>query len=366
MKRILALFLAAGLMAASVSGCGGLAETSATGETLTDSDESDMSDESSEYKTRKDLADRKIGISVSSLRGNFMKVFRTSFMNRLRKLGFKENNIMVYENNGDLELELKMIDLLVESGIEQILVCPNDSADVSVITDKVVAAGIPLIYFNYVPDEAERARWEENHWNVSCVGSDRSQVGKLQATLVASLGLEKLDMNHNGLVDYVMIEGPEDHPFVPLRRETFLEELESAGIPSQCLSDVHGDWDRTNAYNLMSADLAAHGYNIEVVVCQNDAMALGAMLAIQEADRIVSSDIYLIGVDSELEAIDNILRATMTGSVFSDGSTHAAGVVTNLMNNIDGLKNETVTYVDYVLVTAANAESVQGILKHPV
>ena len=134
----------------------------------------------------------------------------------------------------------------------------------------------------------------------------------------------------------------------------------------QCLSDHYADWDRQAAFDYVNEDLLQLGKNIEVVVCQNDSMALGAMLAIQMADRIVSSDIYLVGVDCDLEAIKNIRQGTMTGSVFIDGSTQAAAVITNIMNNIDGLKNEKVTYVDYVLVTASNAESVQGILEHPV
>ena len=363
MKRIIALLLAAGLMVSGLTGCSGIVSSGQTDESVTDSDESD---ESSEYKFRKDLAEKTIGISVSSLRGNYMKVFRTSLLNRMKKLGFKEQNVSVYENNGDLELELKMIDLLIDSDVDQLLICPNDSADVSAITDKVVASGIPLSYFNYIPDDAERQSWGDNNWNVSCVGGDRTQVGKLQATLVASLGMDQLDMNKNGYVDYILIEGPEENPLSSLRRETFLAEMNEAGIPIQCLDDRHADWNRQTAFEVVQEDLNAIGRDIEVVVCQNDAMALGAMLAIQMADRIVSSDIYLVGVDCDLEAIQNIRQGTMTGSVFIDGSTQAAAVITNIMNNIDGLKNSRETYVDYVLVTAANAESVQGILEHPV
>ncbi|MBR0377861.1 MAG: substrate-binding domain-containing protein [Lachnospiraceae bacterium] len=366
MKRILALLLTAGLMVSGLAGCSGFVSSNQTDESITDSVESDQSDESSEYQFRKDLAEKTIGISVSSLRGNYMKVFRTSLMNRMKKLGFKEQNISVYENNGDLELELKMIDLLIDSGVDQLLICPNDSADVPAITDKVVASGIPLIYFNYVPDEEERQRWVDNKWNVSCVGGDRTQVGKLQATLVASIGMDQLDMNKNGYVDYVLVEGPEDNPLSSLRRETFLAEMNEAGVPLKCLDDRHADWNRQTAFEIVQEDLDAFGKDIEVIVCQNDAMALGAMLAIQMADRIVSSDIYLAGVDCDLEAVQNIRQGTMTGSVFIDGSTQAAAVITNIMNNIDGLKNGTENYVDYVLVTAANAESVQGILEHPV
>ena len=71
MKRLIALLLAAGLMVSGLTGCSGIVSSGQTDESVTDSDESD---ESSEYKFRKDLAEKTIGISVSSLRGNYMKV----------------------------------------------------------------------------------------------------------------------------------------------------------------------------------------------------------------------------------------------------------------------------------------------------
>ena len=348
MKKILAVFLAVGMMTASVTGCAGQIISESGNSVSTDSDLSDSSDDSSKYIKRADLEERRIGISCSTLQGTFMRGFRIVLLNRLKKLGFKEANISFYENNGDTDLELKMIDLLIDSGIEQLVVCPNENSEISVITDKAVAAGLPLIYFNFIPSEEERTRWTENKWNVTCIGADPVQVGELQGELTVSLGLTQLDMNKNSYVDYVMIGGEE---------ESSLSKIYNQSLDLY----KYGD----EAHDIMSKVLSEKGSEIELVVCQNEEMTLGAMLAIQEAERIVSSDIYLIGADCGKESLENIQRATMTGSVFNDGTAQAGAVILNMMNNIDALKNETVTTMEYVLVTAANAESIKGIVDHP-
>ena len=40
-----------------------------------------------------------------------------------------------------------------------------------------------------------------------------------------------------------------------------------------------------------------YGDKIEVVFCNNDAMAMGALQSIQQAGRTVGKDVYLVGVE---------------------------------------------------------------------
>ena len=59
-----------------------------------------------------------------------------------------------------------------------------------------------------------------------------------------------------------------------------------------------GDWSQSQGQKIMEEALDEFGNDIEVVFCNNDAMALGALEAIREADRTVGEDIYLTGVDA--------------------------------------------------------------------
>ena len=49
------------------------------------------------------------------------------------------------------------------------------------------------------------------------------------------------------------------------------------------LDEQVGNWDQAQAQSLVANALAKNGKDIEVVFCNNDAMALGALQAIQAA-----------------------------------------------------------------------------------
>ena len=123
------------------------------------------------------------------------------------------------------------------------------------------------------------------------------------------------------------------------------------------MGDQVVNWDQTKGQELCANALTSFGDQIEVVFCNNDAMALGAATAIQTAGRVVGEDIYLLGVDALAEAIDLIKAGEMTGTVLNDhiGQSHAAvDVAVKLLN---GEEIENYYWVDYVKVDKAYAEA---------
>ena len=91
-------------------------------------------------------------------------------------------------------------------------------------------------------------------------------------------------------------------------------------------------------------------------------MALGALKAIESANRTVGKDIYLVGVDALTEALEDIKADTMTGTVFNDffGQSHTAAEICGKFAK--GEKVDSVNMVDYVKVTGSNAQDILDIL----
>ena len=81
---------------------------------------------------------------------------------------------------------------------------------------------------------------------------------------------------------------------------------------------VPGQLDQTTAQQDVANALAQYGEKIEVVFCNNDAMALGALQSIEQAGRTVGKDIYLVGVDALKEAVQNVVDGKMTGTVLNE------------------------------------------------
>ena len=92
------------------------------------------------------------------------------------------------------------------------------------------------------------------------------------------------------------------------------------------LDEQVGMWDQAQGQQLVANALSQYGNDIEVVFCNNDAMALGALQAIEAAGRKVGTDIYLVGVDALTEVVEDVISGTITGTVFNDhiSQSHSA------------------------------------------
>ena len=340
------------------------ATTEATTEAATEvTTEAAAAEEETEPVANPDLADKKVGVCIYQFSDNFMTLFRTELEDYLVKLGFSKENITIQDGQNDQATQSNQIDAFIADGVDVLIINPVNTSSAETITDKVVDAGIPLVYINREPGEDEEARWDENGWDVTYVGCDARQSGTFQGEIISDLGLDAIDKNGNGKIDYVMIEGDPENVDAKYRTEFSIKALEDAGLEVECLDDQVGNWDQATAQQLVANSLSQYGDDVEVVFCNNDAMALGALQSIEAAGRTVGEDIYLVGVDALTEALDNVASGKMTGTVFNDhfSQSHAAAIAA--ANYLTGTENEHYIGCDYVKVTTDNVADIQEKLK---
>ena len=149
-----------------------------------------------------------------------------------------------------------------------------------------------------------------------------------------------------------MIEGDPENIDAQYRTEFSVKALTDAGYEVECLDDQVGNWAQAKGQELCANALSKYGDAVEVVFCNNDAMALGAAAAIQAAGRKVGEDIYLLGVDALAECVEMVNNGEMTGTVLNDhvGQSHAA--VDAAVAALKGEELQNYYWVDYVKVTA--------------
>ena len=177
------------------------------------------------------------------------------------------------------------------------------------------------------------------------------------------MGLDAIDKNGNGKVDYIMIEGDPENVDAQYRTEFSVKALEDAGLEVNELDDQVGNWDQATAQQLVANSLSQYGNDVEVVFCNNDAMALGALQSIEAAGRVVGEDIYLVGVDALSEALEDVLAGTMTGTVFNDHFSQSHSAADAAVRYLTGEGNEHYIGCDYVKVTKDNAQDVLDMVK---
>ena len=367
-RKAVSLVLALTMVASVVAGCGSkqeaATEPAATEDAAAeDTTAADTADAAAEATGDVDLADKKVGVCIYQFSDNFMTLFRTELQSYLESKGFAAENIKIVDGANDQATQSGQIDNFITEGVDVLIVNPVNSSSAATITDKVVAAGIPLVYINREPDAAEEQRWADENMDVTYVGCDARQSGTFQGEIIGDLGLDTIDMNGNGKIDYIMVEGDPENVDAQYRTEFSVKALTDAGFEVNELDDQVGNWQQDQAQQIVANALGQHGDDVEVVFCNNDAMALGALQAIQAAGRTVGEDIYLVGVDALSEALEDIIAGTMTGTVFNDHFSQSHSAADAAINYLTGAGNEHYIGCDYVKVTQDNAQEVLDMVK---
>ncbi|WWR17243.1 galactose ABC transporter substrate-binding protein [Lachnospiraceae bacterium JLR.KK008] len=374
-KKILATLLSMAMVATLLVGCGSSSDAPTTApaedaaEAPAEAEEEAPAEDAAEAEdgdaeaASGDFADKKVGVCIYQFSDNFMTLFRTELENYLVSLGFSKDNITIVDGANDQATQTGQIDNFISQGVDVLIINPVNSSSAETITDKVVEAGIPLVYINREPDESEEKRWADNNWNVTYVGCDARQSGTFQGELISDLGLETIDKNGNGKVDYIMIQGDPENVDAQFRTEFSIKALEDAGFEVNELFNQVGNWQQDQAQSLVANALGQFGDDVEVVFCNNDAMALGALQAIEAAGRTVGEDIFLVGVDALSEALENVISGKMTGTVFNDHFSQSHSAADAAVNYLTGAGNEHYIGCDYVKVTTENAQSVLDSVK---
>lgn len=374
-KKIVSVILAATMVAGMVAGCGSTnssapaaapepaaetkEEAAPAAEETADAAETAQA---AADATTGDLSTKKVGVCIYQFSDNFMTLFRGELENYLISQGFAKENITIVDGANDQATQTGQIDNFIAAGVDVLIINPVNSSSAETITDKVVAANIPLVYINREPDATEEQRWQDNGWNVTYVGCDARQSGTMQGEMIVDLG-EAADLNGDGKIQYVMVEGDPENVDAQYRTEFSIKALTDAGIEVECLTDQVGNWQQDQAQQIVANALGQYGEKIEVVFCNNDAMALGALQAIESAGRVVGEDIYLVGVDALSEALEDVIAGTMTGTVFNDHFSQSHSAADAAINFVNGETNDYYIGCDYVKVTSDNAQEILDMVK---
>ena len=302
-----------------------------------------------------------VGVAIYQFDDNFMTLYRNELESYFASLnGDDTYEITIVDGKNDMAEQSNQIDNFITQGMDAIILNLVQTSSADAIIDKIVAADIPVILINREPlaYDADGNTLDEqyegilNNAKVCYVGADARQSGTYQGEIIAETENHG-DINGDGKVSYIMIEGDPENIDAQYRTEFSVKALVDAGIEVECLDDQVGNWAQAKGQELTANALSAYGDAVEVVFCNNDAMALGAAAAIQAAGRKVNEDIYLVGVDALEECQEMVKNGEMTGTVLNDhiGQSHTAVDVT--VKALHGEDIENYYWVDYVKITPA-------------
>lgn len=237
-----------------------------------------------------------------------------------------QNSQFVQNNQVDKALELKAKVLAVN------LVDPNAWRTV---VGKAMEWNVPVIFFN--KDPSNRAL--ESYDNAYYIGTDPVEMGKLQAAMIAKQwkANPQYDLNKDGKIQYAVLKGEIGHPDAENRTRTVIDELATLVPNSEMLAMESAQWKSNLAKEKVAAWLSAPSQNkIEVIVANNDAMAIGA----SEATTEQGQNIPIYGVDGIPVALNMIKVGALAGTIQNDWVSQSQAIVDFASNLAQGRKAE--------------------------
>ncbi|MDE7013434.1 MAG: galactose ABC transporter substrate-binding protein [Kineothrix sp.] len=295
-----------------------------------------------------------IGVCIYKFDDAFMTTYRNALQEILEGKGY---TVTFMDGKNDQAEQNNQINNFIAQKVDALIINPVMTSAADQIIATVKDAGVPTVLINREPTAEQMGAYDK----LVYVGCDARQSGTMQGELILDTP-NKGDINGDGKVSYIMIQGDPENVDAQYRTEFSVKALTDAGMEVEELDLQRGDWDRNKGQEIAQNDLAKFGDGIEVIFCNNDDMAIGALQAIQAAGRKVNEDIYLVGVDALDAALNEVAAGNMTGTVLNDAQGQAEGAVAAMEELLGGktyAAGEQSIYVDYVKVTPDNVADFQ-------
>ena len=164
-------------------------------------------------------------------------------------------------------------------------------------------------------------QWEDLYY----VGCDAEQSGVMQGEIAADYikNHPEVDKNQDGEIQYVLLEGEAGHQDAISRTDFSVKTLIEKEVNLEKLSYQFADWNRGQAENRMNRLISQYKDGIELVISNNDEMALGAVEAYRKAGYEQAEWAVIFGIDGLDDALEAIKAGKMQGTVYNDKEDQA-------------------------------------------
>lgn len=268
----------------------------------------------------------RIGISLYRSDDTFINNIRCIIEEKAKEYE-KEREIKVILDIQDAKssqnTQNNQVERFISLGCDVLCINLVDRMDASTIIDKAMTAGVPVVFFNRQPVEEDMNRWDHLYY----IGVDAKETAVLQGKMIVDLYREQplaVDLNGDGVVSYVMLEGETSHQDSLIRTEWSIQTLKNGNVPIEKITGGIANWERSQASALMEQWLLAYPDTIELVVSNNDDMALGAIDAL---DRAGITKINVIGIDGTTPGLEALENGKLLGTVSANKEIYGSAII---------------------------------------
>ncbi len=299
--------------------------------------------ESSESKQEKLIT---IGFSQVGAESDW----RVANTDSMRNIFTEENGYnFIFENaDGDKDAQIAHIRSFISQKVDFILLSPVIVSGWDEVLKEAKAANIPVIVVDRmidVEDDSLYACW---------VGSDFEEEGANAVKWLVEY-MNKLERNSEN-ISVAMIKGTLNSSAEIGRTKGVHNEIAQYSNYKIILEES-GNFEKAGGKAVMEQFLSS-GQDIDVLIAQNDDMALGAVEAIKNAGKEPGKDIVIVSFDATRAAFEAIIAGDMNVTV--ECNPLHGPFVASLMHDISDGKN--INKIQYMYESVYDADSAEAEL----
>jgi methyl-galactoside transport system substrate-binding protein len=238
-----------------------------------------------------------------------------------------------YDSKNNQAIQNEIINTMLESGNIDLLILSlvdlkNDPRE---IINKVKEKNIPVIFVSKRSikiDENIIKSYEKAYYIVPY----SEQAGRLQGKILVDLwnkNKNTIDTNKDNIMQCVMLQGELNNIETIDRTQYSSKTIEDAGIEVEKLASKVCNWNEDMARDATEALFIQYALKIEVIIANNDAMAIGAIKTLQKYGYNKGNStktIPVVGVDAIPEAQDFIKKGFMAGTIVQNADAMAYAI----------------------------------------
>ena len=217
-------------------------------------------------------------------------------------------DVSIHDAGNDQTRQTEQIKTLMDEDAVLLVIEPviADAAEetVSILMEN----NVPAVFIGNKPENAL------SMWNrLAYVGCTEDQLGSLQGKIILQAE-NRGDLNEDGQVSCLVISGPEEDMLAQNHAKDSVGALVDEGLVVDQISTSWGDWTEDSGRIRCAKALSQYGKDVEVILCGNEALTLGALEAVSAGGWQIGRDYLLAGVGAE----EKLQSDTMTGTVLYD------------------------------------------------
>ncbi len=288
-------------------------------------------------------AETRVAVTMTAFDNPFLTIIREAIAAEAEKTG--EVDVAFEDAQLDVARQLDQIQNFIADGYDAIIVNPVDGNSTAAMTQAATAAGVPLVYVNHPPGDADSLPE-----GVSFVGSNEVDSGTMQTRQVCEL--------LGGKGDVLVMMGPLENHSAIIRTKDVHDVIatpDCAGM--KVIEEQSANWNRQEAQDLMTNWLTS-GVAFDAVIANNDEMAIGAILAMKAAGMSMDN-VVVAGIDATQDGLAALAAGDLDVTVFQNAARQGEVALQTALALASGQPAERNIWIPFEPVTPENMSNYQ-------